>query len=165
MGYLNPYGHLIGHCFTNGEAVYVPIPKNGSTSIKQALDWEFTIDYANYPCPLSGFVVIRDPVSRWFSGVAQHAVRFGEDYDRLLDEVEAGRWPVLDEHTQRQTDFILSTFNVEHVKLDNAADYVLDRYGVIVGDENRADWEFRPSVVPMIESFYAADFDLYLAAA
>ena len=158
--------HPLGWCLTNGEQVYLPIPKNASTSIKQGLKaWE-SANYANKRCPLPGFVVVRDPISRWFSGVAEYARRNEQDYDRLLDFVEAGGWPVFDEHTMRQSDFILSTFDLERVRMENVSDFMAERFGVqakvtFSWETKFPDhWKPRRSLVPMIRDFYADDFRL-----
>lgn len=152
--------HRIGWCFTDRRKVYVPIPKNASTTIRQALGWRHTIEWTNAPCPLPGFVVVRDPYDRYFSGVAEYAKRSGRDYDYLLDLVEAGGWPVFDEHTMRQSDFILSTFNIERVRLDDVNRFMLERFGIETVVTYPGEWEPRESLYPMIRDFYADDFDL-----
>ena len=158
--------HPLGWCLTDGEQVYVPIPKNASTTVRQALKAWDEASYANEPCPLPGFVVVRDPISRWFSGVAEYARRTDEDYNVLLDRVEAGGWPVFDEHTMRQTDFILSTFDVERVRMDDVSDFLGERFGVHAGvmysweTKFPKSWKPRRSLVPMIRDFYADDFRL-----
>ena len=158
--------HPLGGCLTNGKQVYVPIPKNASTSVRQALKGWKSANYANRRCDLPGFVVVRDPISRWFSGVAEYAKRAEQDYDGLLDSVEAGGWPVFDEHTMRQSDFIPSTFDVERVRMDDVTTFLRERFGVeakttFSWETKFPDhWKPRESLVPMIRDFYADDFRL-----
>jgi hypothetical protein len=152
--------HPVGWCYTNRRSVYLPIPKNASTTVRQALGWRQTTEWVNRPCPLPGFVVVRDPIDRYFSGVAEYAKRSNQDYDRLLDRVEAGGWPVFDEHTMRQSDFILSTYNLEHVRMENLGSFLLGRFGLEVDVTYQGDWIRRASLIPMIRDFYADDFRL-----
>lgn len=159
--------HHLGACFVNGEAAYVHIPKNASTAIKDTLrpaGWRHTLAYVNAPCPMPAFAVVRDPVDRFFSGVWQYALRNDRNYELLLDIIADGKYPVLDEHTQRQSDFILSTFHVEFVRLEDASDYVAARFGLEIPERNVGDWVPRESMVPLIRDFYSDDVALYESA-
>lgn len=140
--------------------VYIHIPKCASTSLKDTLRWEYS------PTPVTGrgFAVVRNPVDRWFSGVRQFVVRNGGDYDELLDRVEASRSLVFDEHTWRQTDFLEPFDEVELVRVESAAAFVEDRFGVSLPVKNEGDWRRRESLVPLIEEFYAGDAELYEVA-
>jgi hypothetical protein len=152
--------HTVGSCYVSGSDVYVHIPKCASTSLKDTLRWEYS------PRPVAGraFAVVRDPVDRWFSGVRQFVVRNGGDYDDLLDQVEAGRSPVFDEHTWRQTDFLEPFDGVELVRVESVSGFVEDRFGVVLPVKNESEWRRRESLVPLIEEFYVGDAELYEAA-
>lgn len=154
---------MIGEGLTNGEWVYVPIPKNANTAHRQALsDWETTTwHYETHG--LRSWAVIRHPVDRYFSGVAQYAFRTKSDPEHLLDGVEAGGWPVLDEHTARQTDYLLSTLpDTVLVPLGAAGRWLETQFRRTLQQVNvRRAKPSRPRMVPFLEEFYADDLALY----
>ncbi len=84
----------------------------------------------------------------------------------MVEEVKAGRNPVYDEHTMRQSDYILSTLHVvELVRIESAVQYVHDKFGLDlphVGE--RATKEIDQDVVPVLLDFYADDAALYSQA-
>jgi hypothetical protein len=107
--------------------IYVQIPKNASCWFKHHF---MPADAYNYY--KDGFddnenlalVVLRDPVERWISGIAQYLVGFTPGHKFYIDNID---WEslttqvVLDEHTQPQSDFIanLPTDNIVWFKCDS----------------------------------------------
>ena len=104
--------HAYGSCVVHTGYVYVPIPKCASTWMKHAFgkqranfetDLDFPRDHAEY------VVVLRDPVDRWISGLAQHHTGNAADWhlhyrnlgwDHVFDQV------VFDNHTEPQSSFV-----------------------------------------------------------
>ena len=107
--------------------VYVQIPKNASCWVKHHF---MPADAYNYYT--NGFdnnehlalVVLRDPVERWISGIAQHLVGWTPGTNLYIDNID---WEalmtrvVLDNHTQPQGAFIanLPHDNIVWFKCDN----------------------------------------------
>lgn len=87
---------MIRYPWSNGEAVYLPIPKCATTSMRGWCvqgGWEkITTGTPDLPA----FAFIRHPVDRWFSGVSEYAVH---------NTVEPGRM-VYDQHTRPQIEYL-----------------------------------------------------------
>lgn len=151
-----------GRALTNGEWVYIPIPKNASSSIKEVLGWKEN-DFHTFTCHTPAFAVIRNPVDRWFSGINQYAVRYDDaNYGRILANVKEGGYPVYDEHTMRQTDYLLSTFRyLDLVRFENVNEYMAEKFDVELPRANVREWQPDPDLVPIIKDFYADDVALY----
>lgn len=107
----------------NSSLIYINIPKNASSSIRQQLDsigWQHSnIDsIREYD---EAIVILRDPVERWISGIAQHITTnlCGADLgsthylaqDTPLTQRVIFDQLVFDDHTERQTWF-LEPFNL-----------------------------------------------------
>ena len=111
------------------------------------------------------YVPIREPISRWFSGARTYARSWGLDYDELVETVRQGGYPVLDRHTQPQTEFLLSTYpNRVLVRLEDAADYVHNRWGLTLPayePEAYISKQDGESVWRVLTDFYSADVELY----
>lgn len=123
------HSHTYGDCIFSEELklVYVPIPKNGSSSTRDFLltnNWKignFTgIDFKNYLffCPL------RDPCERWISGAKEfvtrnfnveinHDLSLNEDICKLLVNIKN-----VDEHTMPQVLFLPIDCNIEFIRFD-----------------------------------------------
>jgi len=109
----------------------VPIPKNGSTSIPYILP-ESTLIISNEDEILldaTALIILRDPIERWFSGIAQfyHAERFNNKFlkDDLLDSIynRAINDIALDPHTYIQTSFFKDIQCQGHIFF-----YMLDKF-------------------------------------
>ena len=149
---------FLGHGYIKGQVVWIPIPKNASTAHRnlfKANGWSH-IQYADHLIEQEAYVVIRHPVQRWFSGVRQ-ALKGG-----MVETVLEGGWPVFDQHTMRQTDYLLSTVpNRTYIRLEDAGRYVKDRWNLDLPVENRSTPPIDERVVPILEDFYRADLELY----
>ena len=114
-GFLNQWiskGHKYGTCMSHPESdlMYVNIPKNASSWTKPNLmdwGWEF-YNYHTDNIDKTAIVVLRDPIERWLSGIAEYLTLYHpmlqfnnlEGVDLIFDRV------VFDDHTERQINFI-----------------------------------------------------------
>lgn len=107
-------GHLYGTCVIRPAYVYVPIPKCASTWIKHAFGK--TRDNFETGAALPGpyvtwVVVLRDPIDRWISALAQHHHGSRVDWDRHYRNLGWDRvfeQVVFDNHSEPQSSFIRS---------------------------------------------------------
>lgn len=117
-GLLNRFehkGYTFGACMTTLEnnLMYVQIPKNASTWTKfnlNNLKWEDFNYHYDHLYKKHALVVLRDPVSRWLSGVCEYfslhhpnidTNEFNKTfYEFLMDQI------VFDDHTEHQHYFI-----------------------------------------------------------
>lgn len=106
-------GHDYGTCMSHpgGSLMYVNIPKNASSWTKpNLLDWGW--EFYNYHTDVLGhkisIVVLRDPVERWLSGIAEYFALYHPNFqlsdpeiiDLVFDRV------CFDDHTEKQINFI-----------------------------------------------------------
>ena len=130
-------GHTFGQCYVNRELdlMYVNIPKNASMFVRLNLPMSNRWEWENYyvdPRANRVIAVLRDPIERWVSGIAQiyHSTDFKESdlsksYTQLLfDKVG------IDDHTERQTLFLndLDINQCVFFKFDNNLSYNLSNY-------------------------------------
>jgi hypothetical protein len=105
-------GHVYGECMShpNTDLMYVYIPKNASSWTKpnlKDLSWEF-YNYHKDQLDKHALVVLRDPVERWLSGIAEYLTLYHptltidstETLDIIFDRV------CFDDHTEQQIKFI-----------------------------------------------------------
>lgn len=115
--YWESKGHVFGECMTspNTNLMYIHIPKNASSWTKPNLKdwgWEF---YNYHKDNLSGktpMVVLRDPVDRWLSGIAEYLYLYHDNieitytftgkefFDLIFDRI------AFDDHTEKQVYFL-----------------------------------------------------------
>lgn len=151
---------------TDGAAMYVPIPKVASTSLRKTFpDWRATDEWPPGGCPLPGFILIRDPVDRWFSGVFQTGTYPHPTYDELLDEARSTGRLEWDNHTKPQAAFVrgyVDRPDVDLVKLEHAAAYVSYRFGRRLAWKRAQPWEpAAADLVPAVLEHYRRDVELY----
>ena len=104
-------GHILGQCMSHpeGNLMYVNIPKNASSWTKPNLldfGWEF-YNYHTDVIDNHALVVLRDPVERWLSGIAEYLTLYHTDIhiesnliELIFDRV------CFDDHTEQQIKFI-----------------------------------------------------------
>lgn len=107
-------GHCYGECMTypDSDLMYVHIPKNASSWTKPNLQdwgWEF-FNYHRDGLNKHAIVVLRDPIDRWLSGIAEYFTLYHRNidlahlgfvfFDVIFDKV------AFDDHTERQVNFI-----------------------------------------------------------
>ena len=118
-------GYSSGTCMQDPDSsrIYINIPKNASSSIRQQLDsigWQHS-NISSIREYDDAIVILRDPVERWISGIAQHittnlcgadlgSTHYLEQDTPLTQRVIFDQL-VFDDHTERQTWF-LEPFNL-----------------------------------------------------
>lgn len=126
-----------GNCYWDPKhkLVYMHIDKCGSTSVTTAFDVckkEFVkMDNLKYPELLAKhlvetnhtfFAIIRDPSSRWVSGLNEFMCRFKPPLEYVIKQVENKKY-VFDEHTAPQHLFLKlchdNNANVKYLKLNS----------------------------------------------
>lgn len=109
-------GHAFGECMSHVDSafMYVYIPKNASSWTKPNLkDWGW--EFYNYHEDLQiknkkAIVVLRDPLERWISGIAEYL--YLHHYDTNVWEINNHMINlifdrvVFDDHTERQINFL-----------------------------------------------------------
>ena len=108
-------GFIPGGMFTNKSVCYIPIPKNSSSFVGKlmlanqwGIDNFLTSDLTNKQV----IILLRDPVERWVSGMAQYLCSTGYPVDNTIKE-----WNnltttlvfdrvIFDDHTEQQVYFI-----------------------------------------------------------
>lgn len=118
-------GHVYGECMSHADSdlMYVYIPKNASSWTKPNLldwGWEF-YNYHTDDLNKHALVVLRDPVDRWLSGIAEYLTLYHKD--RLISSDIAALIfdrVSFDDHTERQVKFLqgLDTDNCTFIKCD-----------------------------------------------
>ena len=105
-------GHELGTCMShpNGDLMYINIPKNASSWTKpNLLDWGWQFyNYHTDDINKTAIVVLRDPVERWVSGIAEYLTLYHPNFilhdfeamDLIFDRI------CFDDHTERQVNFI-----------------------------------------------------------
>ena len=110
-------GFIPGGMFSCQDVRYIPIPKNSSSYVGKLLlanNWGIdnflTTDLANKKV----IVLLRDPVKRWVSGMAQYLCSTGyppeltiSEWNRLTTTLVFDRM-IFDDHTEKQVYFINS---------------------------------------------------------
>lgn len=132
--YTNLYAPLNG-CFisVNEKLVYMHIDKCASTSISTALKERHFFDGKSFQNKkilieklisdeYKFFAVIRDPYSRWVSGVSEFMTRVNATEKYVISQVIQNKY-IFDEHTLPQYSFLdichKNKINVEYIRLDN----------------------------------------------
>lgn len=105
-------GHVYGECMSHPEhdLMYVYIPKNASSWTKpNLLDWGWEFYNYNTDClNKHALVVLRDPVERWLSGIAEYLTLYHVDMQTPFYETERLIFDrvTFDDHTEKQVKFL-----------------------------------------------------------
>jgi hypothetical protein len=133
-------GHVYGECMShpNTDLMYVYIPKNASSWTKpnlQDFGWEF-YNYHTDGLNKHAMVVLRDPVDRWLSGIAEYLTLYHTNLilepnilNLIFDRI------CFDDHTDRQVNFIhgLDTDNCTFFRCDQ---YYRDDFSTFLDEHN-----------------------------
>lgn len=144
---------------------YIPIPKNGTNSLRATLyEWQ-SEDLRQGRPDIPGWVFIRNPVDRWFSGLKEATFHhgYGRTWEEMIRQAYEGRF-VWDNHTRPQAEIIAhagGVDGVELVKFDRASQFIQERYGREFAWERHRFWDREPALEPAIINFYAEDVELY----
>lgn len=113
--YYKNQGHVFGECMShpNTDLIYVNIPKNASSWTKKVFverNWEFYNYHTDNLYFKQALVVLRDPVERWISGIAEYMYLRHRDLDTghvsnaflnlVFDRI------AFDDHTESQVLFL-----------------------------------------------------------
>lgn len=96
-------GHTLGECWHKSNITYLHIPKNASSFVKGCLinnGWQHSNTFVKADRYL---VVLRDPLERWLSGMAQFQVNSNQIE---LDIETAFKTITFDDHTEQQIYFL-----------------------------------------------------------
>ena len=135
-------GHIQGQCMSHQSSsfMYINIPKNASSWTKPNLidyGWEF-YNYRTDKLDKHSLIVLRDPVDRWVSGIAEFLTLYHSSYtldsqetiDLIFDRI------TFDDHTERQVYFLdgIDTNNAtffwcDHNYRENFSKFISDEYG------------------------------------
>jgi hypothetical protein len=120
--------------------MYVYIPKNASSWTKPNLldhGWEF-FNYHTDQLNKPALVVLRDPVERWISGMAEYLTLYQPNFRLSFQETEELIFDriVFDDHTEKQVKFLqgLDTDRCTFMRCDenyrsNFSDFISEHYG------------------------------------
>lgn len=115
LNYYRTKGHVFGECMTSSKSdfMYVNIPKNASSWTKPNL---LDLGWSNYNYHTdnlynkTAIVVLRDPLERWISGMAEYLNRIHPSFEEhmlnqsfielIVDRV------AFDDHTEKQVLFL-----------------------------------------------------------
>jgi len=113
--YYQSRGHVFGECMTSPttDLMYIHIPKNASSWTKPNLKdwgWEFYNYHSDDLSSKTPLIVLRDPIDRWLSGIAEYLYLYHKDidfafagkpfFDLVFDKI------AFDDHTEKQVYFI-----------------------------------------------------------
>lgn len=127
-------GYVTGSCMYNADLkhCYINIPKNASSFLRHYFKdagWKHMFVGMNMQVT-KNLVVLRDPIERWITGIAQHittnileenfgSTHFIELYNELSERIIFDQI-VFDDHTEQQTWFL------EPFELDNSVFFYCD---------------------------------------
>jgi hypothetical protein len=115
LEYYQSKGHTFGECMSKSDSdlMYINIPKNASSWTKPNLfdfDWEIYNYHTDNLYHKTAMIVLRDPVERWASGIAEYLYLYHRDWtdqaftaellDLIFDKI------AFDDHTEKQVYFI-----------------------------------------------------------
>jgi len=105
-------GHRLGQCMVSPgrDLMYVNVPKNASSWTKpNLLDWKWTEDnYHDSQLDITAIVVLRDPVERWLSGIAEYFTLYHTNFDTWNSDVFDLVFDRIcfDDHAEQQVKFL-----------------------------------------------------------
>lgn len=178
------------HLNRKEKLVYVHIDKCASTSISKALKEKNFLDVSKIDItPLiinqnyRFFAVLRDPYSRWISGLCEFMSRFDIDKNYIIEQLRDKKY-IFDMHTAPQHIF-LEKFkglrsNITYLKLDNNIENKINNLisgpdKVTIGCERKSDLMLKMICETLFEKYvrinityfnklYLEDFILYRGA-
>lgn len=111
-------GHKLGECWYSKDITFVHIPKNASSFVKGCLinnGWQHSDSLVKSNRYL---VVLRDPLERWLSGMAEYQVNSNQldlDVHTIFNTI------TFDDHTEQQLYFLqdIDYFDTVFLKFDD----------------------------------------------
>ena len=180
-------GHRLGECWVDESRsiTYIHVPKNASSFIKGCLIgsggfWKYSETLVNSN---ENLIVLRDPIERLCSGIAQYQYN-SKQFDMPLDKVF--KTITFDDHTDLQTYFLqgVDLSKARYMLADNTLRPTLEKwtrekgyitninivhsYNASVDDDQRKYTkvkylellESRPDLVLKLKNHFAADYEL-----
>ena len=121
-------GHNLGECWSDNRLTFIHIPKNASSSVKGFLINHRFRDYNTLQDTPEYFVVLRDPIERWLSGMAEYQINSNNlnmPNQEIIDTI------TFDDHTELQT-YFLQNLPIENktifLKCDVNFTYTLNKF-------------------------------------
>lgn len=175
-------GHYLGECWYSTDITFVHIPKNASSFVKGCLinngfqHSDTLVELKHY------LVVLRDPLERWLSGMAEFQVNSKQldlDLHTIFNTI------TFDDHTELQTYFLQNVeyFSTAFLKCDEHLRKNLNKFLLENGFNNgvtgipdintrnevkqaiidrlRQFMDLMPEYKERVKKHFAADYDLY----
>jgi hypothetical protein len=184
-------GFVPGGMFNKQNVYYIPIPKNSSSYIGKLLlanDWGISNFLKTELIEQQVIIVLRDPIKRWISGMAQYLCSTGYPADDTIKKWNSLTTTlvfdriIFDDHTEKQTYFITGVptqscvyFNSEHGVVEHIQRYLisqnidLNMVGVELGDNTQHAklskflnnlLDNQPYLIDRLKEVYADDYKL-----
>lgn len=126
LDYYKNKGHVFGECMSKPDTdlMYINIPKNASSWTKPNLkdwSWEFYNYHTDNLYDKHALVVLRDPMERWLSGIAEYMTLYHVDadptawFDLIFERI------AFDDHTESQLLFL------QGINLNNCTFFLCDK--------------------------------------
>jgi hypothetical protein len=137
--------HVYGMCYTStsSDFMYINISKNASTWTNQLFQLSLNFTLHNWVAEnffKTPIIVLRDPVDRWCSGMAEYLVRnkiFSTDEVFLRQYLTKFTW---DEHTEKQMSFLPNLNNTNSIYFYVDSNYEQNIKKFILKDMGRKNW-------------------------
>jgi hypothetical protein len=201
QNYWTHKGHTFGQCHTRQHSDYffVNIPKNSSSWTQTLVaHWCLWTPHNYHDCPdlleKTALVVLRDPVERWISGIAEYIYLYHHNFDVASVNNTMLDWifdrVAFDDHTEQQSMFIegLSPKKIIWFWCDQDYSKIFSNFMLSVGELNStyiipeplntttsntkkvANTQFfkslleNPKYLNKIKQYYAIDYQLIQSA-
>lgn len=167
------YTHPLGSCSRFNNDAFIWIPKNASNTLRylfgEQMENFYTFDVETY------WVFLRDPVSRWRSGVIEYIYRTPKNHIWVLDNIHNIKF---DEHTTPQTSFLKYIGRTKYINIDNNTwlSKLINDVGIqdkqlaikndTIGNKdkteigNSIDKVMSPTFINKLREYYSADIKL-----
>jgi hypothetical protein len=167
-------GHRLGECWVNQQRsiTYISIPKNASSFTKACLlstrdHWMFNESLIDNQ---KNLVILRDPVDRWCSGIAQSLFN-SKKYDWPIEDIF--KFISVDDHTESQiyflneidlanTTFILADGSLKETLSKWLTDQGIDNNLQNIDQYNASNTDIRGEIKTKFIKLLAKDPDLVL---
>ena len=106
--------HQLGDCSRFNNDAFIWIPKNGSSTLRSIFG--STIHNYNDFDVDTYWVILRNPIKRWKSGVIEYIYRHPEKHEWVLDNINK---IVFDEHTIPQTTYLQYTGRTKYIDIED----------------------------------------------
>lgn len=109
------YNYPIGDCSRHNNDAFIWIPKNGSSTLRSIFGSTIH-NYRDFDVD-TYWVILRDPVDRWKSGVAEYIYRNPEKEQKVFDYIDLLRF---DGHGLPQTTYLQYTGRTKYIDIEDS---------------------------------------------